>query len=105
DLLDPLFRQTQTRFDTAVKARWLHDGDSCPGCGKEITVVKYKKQDALSLNAFIFREHGVLIVYMLCRKCANHILRAAEKTPNRKLAIHDDIEKNLKQAFVKHLGH
>lgn len=105
NLLDQLFRQAQMQFGTDVKGRWLHDGDGCPGCGKEITVTKYKKQDTLSLNAFIYREHGVLIGYMLCGKCANHIIRESEKNPYRKLPIHDSIEKSLKEAFVKHLGH
>lgn len=104
-LLDQLFRQAQMQFGTAVKGRWLHDGDGCPGCGKEITVTKYKKKDALSLNAFIFREHGMLIAYMLCGKCASHILRESKKNPFTKLPLHDEIEKNLKQAFVKYLGH
>jgi len=105
ELLDQLFRQAQMQFGSAIKSRWLHDGDGCPGCGKEVTATKYKKKDALSINAFIFREHGVLIAYMLCGKCAGHIFREAAKNPNVKLPIHDKIEKNLKQAFVKHLGH
>ena len=67
--------------------------------------MKYKKQEAVSLNAFIFREHGVLIAYLLCGKCASHIFRESEKNPYRQLPIHDEIEKNLKHAFVKHLGH
>lgn len=105
ELLDQLFRQAQMQLGTAVKGRWLHDGEGCPGCGKEISVTRYKKQDALSLNAFIFREHGVLIAYMFCGKCANHILRESKKSPFGKLTIHDNIERTLKDAFVKHLGH
>ena len=105
DLLDLIFRQAQMQFGSAVKGRWLHDGDGCPGCGKEITVTKYKKRDALSLNAFMYREHGMLIAYLLCGKCANHIIRESKKDALRKLPIHDEIEKNLKQAYVKHLGH
>lgn len=105
DLLDQLFRQAQIQLGTDVKGRWLHDGEACPGCGNEITVTKYKKQDALSLNAFVFREHGVLIAYMLCGRCANHIIGASKTNPYGKLPLHDEIEKNLKQAFVKHLGH
>jgi predicted metal-binding protein len=105
DLLDQLFRQAQMQFGSTVKDRWLHDGDGCPGCGKAISVTKYKKKDALSLNAFIFREHRVLIAYMLCGQCAGHIFREAKKNPNTKLPVHDAIEKTLKEAFVKHLGH
>lgn len=105
NLLDQLFRQAQLQFGSAVKGRWLHDGDGCPGCGRAVGVMKYKKQNALSLNAFIFREHGVLIAYVLCGKCAGHIFRESQKDPHRKLPIHDEIEKNLIHAFVKQLGH
>lgn len=105
EILDQLFRQAQMQFGSAVKSRWLHDGDACPGCGKEVGVMKFKKKKALSLNAFIYREHGVLIAYMLCGKCANHIFKEAETNPHGQLPIHDEIEKNLKQAYVRHLGH
>lgn len=100
DLLEQLFRQAQMQFGSAVKSRWLHDGDGCPGCGGKIDSFKFKKQKSLSLNAFIFREHGVLIAYFLCGKCAKQVHQAATTIP-----LHADIEKNLKQAFVKHLGH
>ncbi len=105
ELLDQLFRQAQKQLGSVVKERWFHDGEGCPGCGKEITVTKYKKKDALSINAFIYRDHGVLIAYVLCGKCAGHILRESKKKPFGKLPIHDEIEKNLKHAFVKNLGH
>jgi len=105
-LLEQLFRQAQMQFGSAVKSRWMHDGDGCPGCGSKISTMKFKKKDALSLNAFIFREHGVLIAYLLCGKCARHIFREAEKNPLAgETALHSEIEKTLKQAFLKHLGH
>ncbi len=106
DLFEQLFRQAQMQFGSAVKSRWLHDGDGCPGCGREIDGMKFKGKDALSLNAFIFREHGVLIAYLLCGKCARKILRDSQK--NRyggHTALHTEIEKTLKQAFLKHMGH
>jgi len=105
DLLEQLFRQAQMQFGSAVKSRWMHDGDGCPGCGREIDGMKFKGKNALSLNAFIFREHGVLIAYLLCGKCARYILRESEQNPFGKTPLHTDIEKNLKQAFLKHLGH
>jgi len=100
DLLDQLFRQAQMQFGSAIKSRWLHTEDDCPGCGGKIDGMKYKGNEVLSLNAFIYREHGVLIAYLLCGKCAKKIHRAATTIP-----LHSVIEKNLKQAFVKHLGH
>jgi hypothetical protein len=106
NLLEQLFRQAQMQFGSAVKSRWFHDGDACPGCGREIDGMKFKGKSALSLNAFIFRDHGVLIAYLLCGKCARHILREAEKNPfGGQTALHTEIEKNLKQVFLKHLGH
>ncbi|MEQ1924230.1 MAG: hypothetical protein ABL952_17150 [Pyrinomonadaceae bacterium] len=100
ETLELLFAQAQMRFGSGVKGRWFHDGEGCPGCGKEIKGMKYKGQDTLSLNAFIYREHGVLIGYLLCGKCAKTVIKATSQTP-----LHDEIEKNLKKAFVKHLGH
>lgn len=99
DLLEQLFRQAQMQFGSAVKSRWFHDGDGCPGCGREIDGMKFKGKNALSLNAFIYREHGVLIAYLLCGKCARQVHRATTTIP-----LHAEIEKTLKQAFVKHLG-
>ena len=103
--LDLLFRQAQMQFGSAIKSRWFHDRDGCPGCGREVKGMKFKGKNALSLNAFIFREHGVLIAYLLCGKCARHIFKEAEKNPLVQTGLHGEIEKTLKQAFLKHLGH
>lgn len=105
EMLDQLFFQSQMRFGKAVKSRWFYDGDKCPGCGREVNAMKYKGKDALSLNAFIFREHGVLIGYLLCGKCAKYIFKESEKNPNSQTDVHVEIEKNLKQAYIKKLGH
>jgi hypothetical protein len=83
----------------------FHDGEGCPGCGKPIKGMKFKGKNALSLNAFIYRDHGVLIAYMLCGKCARYIFRESEKDPLTQTPLHDQIEKNLKQAFLRHGGH
>ena len=100
ELLEQLFRQAQMQFGSAIKSRWFHDGDGCAGCGREIKSFKFKKKNSLSLNAFIFREHGVLIAYLLCGKCAKQVIVATQNLP-----LHAEIEKNLKKAFLKHLGH
>ncbi len=105
-MLELIFRQAQMQFGSAVKSRWLHDGNGCPGCGSKIDSFKFKKKDSVSLNAFIYREHGVLIAYLLCGKCARRIIRESETNPLAKTTpLHTGIEKNLKQAFLKHLGH
>ncbi len=106
ELLEVMFRQAQMQSGGAIKARWLHDGDACPGCGQEINSFKFKKKESLSLNTFIFRDHGVLIAYLLCGKCARRIIRESETNPFAKTTpLHTEIEKNLKQSFLKHLGH
>lgn len=105
DLLELLFRQAKMQFGSAIKSRWLHDGDGCPGCGRKIDEMKFKGKKALSLNAFIFREHGVLIAYLLCGKCAKQIFPNSGKDLQGRLPLHTEIENNLKQAYVKHLGH
>lgn len=105
DLLDQLYYQARMQFGSAIKSRWLHDGDGCPGCGGKISGMKFKGQNTLSLNAFIFREHGVLIAYLLCGKCAKFIFKRSEHDPHSQTELHTEIEKNLKKAYLKHLGH
>lgn len=54
DLLAQMFRQAQAQFGDAIKDYWFNNNDACPGCGKEIDIMKFKGQDTLSLNAFIY---------------------------------------------------
>ena len=104
-LFDQIFHQVKMQIGSAVRSPWFYDGDGCPGCGSEISTMKFKKKNALSLNAFVFREHGVLIGYLLCGKCAKHIMKNSEKDPLVPTALHAEIEKRLKAAFLKQLGH
>lgn len=105
EILELLFQQAQMQSGGAVTNRWLHDRDDCPGCGGEITETKMKGKNLLSMNAFIYREHRVLIAYFLCGKCAKKIFKSAERNPGGKTPLHGRIEENLKSAFVRHLGH
>ena len=106
ELMEMMFRAAQMQSGGAVKSRWFHDGEGCPGCGQEIKGMKFKGKNALSLNTFIYRDHSVLIAYLLCGKCARRIIRESKTNPFAKTTdLHIEIEKNLKQAFVKHLGH
>lgn len=99
-MLDMLFRQARMQFGDAVKSKWIHAEDECPGCGKKISKLKYKGEDAISLNAFIFREHGVLIAYMLCGKCGKKVINAKSDTP-----LHSAIEITLKRSYLRKSGH
>ncbi|MDP2975374.1 MAG: hypothetical protein Q8N45_04080 [Anaerolineales bacterium] len=105
ELLNKLFIQAKAQFGAAIKSFWFYDGDLCPACAQRpIGVVKYKGKDALAINAFIYRERGVLIGYFLCETCATHIFKEAQKNPYRQTLIHADIERNLIAAYHKHLA-
>jgi hypothetical protein len=104
-LLAELFTRAKAQFGAAVKSYWFYGGDTCPGCGsRQIEPLKHKGKDALSLNAFIYRERGVLIGYLLCRQCAKDIFRAARKNPYQQTPLHTTIEQNLIKAYRQHLG-
>ena len=105
DVLERLYRQAKAQFGTAIRSRWMYDQDDCPGCGGKIDMLKIKKQSTISLNAFIFRVHGVLIAYLLCSKCAKYIFKKAKKDPTGTTPLHLKIEEVLKNAFLKQLGH
>jgi len=103
-LLDSLFTQAKAQFGTAVKGQWFYTGDLCPGCSfRPIDAMRVKGEQALSMNAFMYRERGVLIGYLLCSVCANQIFKAAKKNPYQQIPLHDDIERNLIAAYRKHL--
>jgi len=100
DVLNKLFLQAKTQFGNAIQSFWFYDGDLCPGCmQRSIKAIKFKGQDALSLNAFIYREGGVLIGYFLCEDCAKYIFRAARMNHYIQTPLHATIEKNLIAAY------
>ena len=105
ELLNTLFTQAKAQFGDAVKSFWFYDGDLCPACmARPIDVVKIKGESALAINAFIYREPGVLIGYFLCVTCAKYIFKEAEKNPYKQTPLHTDIERNLTAAYHKHLA-
>lgn len=105
NLMDKLYMQAKAQFGAAIKSFWFYDGDLCPACvQRPIGVVKYKGQDALAINAFIYRERGVLIGYFLCGTCATYIHKEAKKNPYQQTPLHADIERNLTAAYHKHLA-
>ena len=105
ELLGKLYAQAKAQFGDAIKSFWFYDGDLCPACTERpIGVVKFKGKDALAINAFIYRERGVLIGYFLCEACAKYIFKEAQKNPYRQTPLHTDIERNLTAAYHKHLA-
>ena len=105
ELMNAFFAQAKKQFGSAVKSYWFYDGELCPGCLQPANgVVKFKGKEALSLNAFIYRDQGVLIGYFLCKSCTKYIHTAAQKNPYRQTPLHTEIEQNLKAAYHHHIG-
>jgi hypothetical protein len=105
EAMNNLFTQAKAHFGPAVKSFWFHESDICPACLKNsIGVVNFKGEEGLVLNAFMYRERGVLIGYFLCSVCANYIHVQAEKNPYQQTSLHSDIERNLAEAYLKHLS-
>jgi hypothetical protein len=102
-LLAQMFQQAQAQFGNAVKSHWFNDSEICPGCGKEVDALKFRGKDALSLNAFIYRERGVLIGYLLCGHCAGKIMKDAKRNPYKETVLHSTIEKNLTKAYKQYI--
>jgi hypothetical protein len=101
--LGRFFSQAKAQFGDAVKSFWLYDDELCPACNlRPIGPIKYKGEDALSLNAFIYRPRGVLIGYFLCEPCARRIFEDAQKNPYTQTAVHTEIERNLIIAYHAH---
>ncbi len=103
DVLMQMFTQAHAQFGDAIKAYWFHDSDACPGCGRRIKPFRNKGKVSMSLNAFIYRERGVLIGYFLCDHCVKHIFQAAKKNPYQQTPRHAAIEANLIKAYKKHI--
>jgi hypothetical protein len=103
--MNTLFKQAKDQFGDAVKSFWFYDGDLCPSClHHKIDSIKSKGQDALAINAFIYRKRCVLIGYFLCEKCALYIFEEAEKKPYQQTPMHTMIEQNLTDAYHKYLA-
>lgn len=104
ELMKAMFEHGKRQFGSAVKSFWFYDGDLCPACfQREINAMKFKGKDALAINAFIYRERGVLIGYLLCGTCAKYIHEEARKNPYKQTPLHADIERNLTDAYHRHL--
>lgn len=100
-----MIAQGKAQFGNAFMAFWFYDGDVCPGCmARPIDKMKFKGKDALSINGFMYRPHGVLIGYFLCDVCANYIFKEAQKNPYKQTLLHADIERNLAEAYHRHLA-
>jgi hypothetical protein len=99
--VEDIINMMKAQFGNAVKAYWFYDGDLCPCCSlRPIDEMMYDNQKALSINAFMYRERGVLIAYLLCGQCGQEIIAKRPKEPTNK---HKAIEDNLVSAYMRHL--
>ena len=96
---DALYRRARARHGDTIQAFWMNEAPDCPGCGNEIDLVEQDGEKMLSLNAFMYRERGVLIGYALCAACAGQIMKVGRFNPFRQTPLHAKIEQNLIAAY------
>ena len=100
-----MFTQAKAHFGSAVKSFWFYESDICPACLKNsMGLVNFKGEEGLALNAFMYRERGILIGYFLCDVCANYIHTQGQRNPYQQTSLHSDIEHNLAEAYLNHLS-
>lgn len=105
ELMKAMFEHGKAQFGSAVKSFWFYDGQFCPAClRREVGKKDIKGGAKLAINGFIYRERGVLIGYLLCETCAEYIHKEAKKNPYQQTPLHADIERNLTDAYHKHLA-
>lgn len=99
---EDILEMMKAHFGNAVKAYWFYDGDLCPCCmSRPVGEMMYNNEKALSVNAFMYRERGALIAYLLCGQCAEEIM---EQSPKEPTSMHEAIEKNLVDAYLGYLN-
>ena len=102
DYFETILDTMKAQFGNSVKNYWVYDGDLCPCClTRSIGVMMHNGKEALSINAFMYRERGVLIAYMLCGQCAQGVIAEAKHGPT---VLHDSIEKNLTNAYLRYMN-
>jgi hypothetical protein len=104
DLMAEVFSHARMQLGNAIQGHWFHDSQRCPGCRRPVDAGQDGGTQTLSLNAFIYRERGVLIGYLLCTRCAHRIMRSAQKRPGVQIPLHSRIEQTLIQAYQQHVS-
>ncbi|MDO8683921.1 MAG: hypothetical protein Q7N50_10625 [Armatimonadota bacterium] len=99
---EEIISMMKAQFGNAVKAYWFYDADLCPCCqSRPIGEKAFDNKKSLSINAFMYRERGAMIAYLLCGQCAEEIIAQSPKEPTSK---HKTIEENLVSAYLKYLN-
>ena len=99
---EEILAMMRAQFGNAAKAYWFYDGDLCPCCqSRPVGEIMYNNRTAVSINAFMYRERGVLIAYLLCGECANEIMTKQPKEPT---SMHKAIENTLVSAYLTYVN-
>lgn len=102
DFFEGAMRMMRAHFGSAARAVWVCDDELCSCCGKrKIDLMMYQGQEALSINAYMHRERGVMIGYLLCGECALDVMTESEGGAGK---LHQAIEKNLERAYARFLN-
>ncbi len=100
-VLDQMYAMARAQFGDAIQTHWFYPGP-CPGCGRPIDAMVIDGEQALSVNAYIYRKRGALIGYFLCGRCAARIHESAKRRPGRPTPLHATIEANLRAAYDRY---
>ena len=92
-----LFDQAKSMYGDIIENYWFYESEICPGCGSEIDTLKFGEEDAVSLNAYMYRDLNTLIAYLLCSNCVTEIFRKSKKSKT----IYPKIEENLKNSYLE----
>lgn len=92
-----LFDNAKRMYGDSIENYWFYDSEHCPACGKKIDIFKFGKENAISLNGYMYRDMNVFIAYLLCGRCATEIFRKSNKSK----IIYKNLEENLKNAYAQ----
>jgi hypothetical protein len=102
-LLQMLREFGELQYGAAVKSYWVYHNPLCPCClAREVGVLEYEGEPAVSANVFMYRERGVLIAYFLCPVCAKDVMQPVLRPASSmrwQMKLHQIIERNLIAAY------
>jgi hypothetical protein len=102
EFFDNILSTMKAHFGKAAKAFWVYDDILCPGCMmREIDYFDIDGKNSLSINAYMYRDRGVMIAYLLCPQCAKFIIAERDNGPT---SLHTSIEENLKEAYLHYVN-
>jgi len=103
--LGALFNRMNAWPGRPIRSQWCCDSEVWPGCGKRpVGPFKHQGRDVVSVNAFLYREEGVLISYQLCGQCAAAVMKSARRHPQDPSPLHRTIEAHLISAYHQRHG-